>query len=127
MAKIRSAPLSIMSCITASDSAVSGTFSACSTVRSVNADLTASLPAYAAWLYPKSSFGPTKMKPTVSTSPVLTGAAVGAGALGRSRIGGGGIGGCTGVTVCVVVGAARSGHQGQCEQGRDHGGSVYVG
>ncbi len=39
---MRSAPSSIMPCITASDSAVSGTFSACNTVMSGNASCTAS-------------------------------------------------------------------------------------
>jgi len=42
----------------------SGTFSAVSTSMSGCAAATAWLPSYAAWLYPKSSFGPTKMKPT---------------------------------------------------------------
>src|SRR3954447_24648391 len=62
------APRSIMPSMTRAAVSSSGTFSAVSTLSLGNAFLTACEPSYAAWLYPKSSLGPTKMNPTALLS-----------------------------------------------------------
>ena len=58
------APLSIICSMVVAAVSSSGTFSAVSTSSSGKASAMASLPSKTAWLYPKSSLGPTMMKPT---------------------------------------------------------------
>ncbi len=122
---MRSAPLSIMSCMTASASAVSGTFSAWSTSRSGNASSHRE-----ASLVGSLVVAEVVLRPDVDEADGVDGTrgACGlAGCLGVRRRGGFGCLGGRRVGARSFVGTARGGHHGQRDESGDHYGSGTTG